>query len=50
MEYGQEKLKDIFEKEAEEEQKQEEGEEEEDADLTPHKYERALKRAYRSFV
>ena len=49
MGYGQEKLKDNVEKEAEEEQKQEEGEEEEDVDLTPHEYERALKRAYRSF-
>ena len=50
MGYGQEKLKDNVEKEAEEEQKQEEGEEEEDVDLTPHEYETALKRAYRSFV
>ena len=46
MGYGQEKLKDIVQKEAEEEQQQEE----EDVDLTPHKYERALKGAYRSFV
>ena len=45
MGYGQEKLKDIVEKEAEEEQQQEE-----DIDLTPHKHERALRRAYRSFV
>ena len=40
-------LKDIVEKVAEEEQQQEE---EEDVDLTPHEHERALKRAYRSFV
>ena len=40
MEYGQqERLKDIVEKEAEE-----------DIDLTPHEHERALRRAYRSFV
>ena len=45
MGYGQERLKDIVEKEAEEEQQQEE-----DVDLTPHEYERALKGAYRSFV
>ena len=49
MEQGQETLKDIVEKEAEEEQQQEE-EAEEDIDLTPHKNERALKGAYRSFV
>ena len=45
MGYRQEKLKDIVEKEAEEEQQQEE-----DVDLTPHKYERALKGEYRSCV
>ena len=45
MGYGQERLKDIVEKEAEEEQQQEE-----DIDLTPHEHERALKGAYRSFV
>ena len=46
MGYGQqERLKDIVEKEAEEEQQQEE-----DIDLTPHEHERALRRAYRSFV
>ena len=40
MGYGQqERLKDILEKEAEE-----------DIDLTPHEHERALRRAYRSFV
>ena len=40
MGYGQqERLKDIVEKEAEE-----------DIDLTPHEHERALRRAYRSFV
>ena len=49
MVYGQETLKDIVEKEAEEEQQQEE-EYEEDIDLTPHEHERALNRAYRSFV
>ena len=38
MGHGQEKLKDIVEKEAEEEQQQEE----EDVDLTPHEHERAL--------
>ena len=48
--HEQEKLKDIVEKEAEEEQQQEEEEEEEDVDLTPHKYGRALKGAYRRFV
>ena len=47
MGYGQETLKDIAEKQAEEEQQQEK---EEDNDLTPHKHERALKGAYRSFV
>ena len=46
MGYGQEKLKDIVEKEAEEEQQQQQ----EDIDLTAHKHERALRRAYRSFV
>ena len=45
MGYGQERLKDIVEKEAEEEQQQEE-----DVDLTLHEHERALKGAYRSFV
>ena len=45
MGYGQERLKDIVEKEAEEEQQQEE-----DVDLTPHEHERALKGAYKSFV
>ena len=50
MGFEQEKLKDIVEKEAEEEQQQEEGEEQEDVDLTPHKYGRALKGAYRRFV
>ena len=49
MGYGQERLKDIVEKEAEEEQ-QEEEEEEEDVDLAPHENERAFKGAYRSFV
>ena len=44
MGYGQEKLKDIVEKEAEEKYQQE------DVDLTPHKHERALKGAYRHFV
>ena len=45
MGYGQqERLKDIVEKEAEEQQQ------EEDIDLTPHEHERALRRAYRSFV
>ena len=47
MGYGQERLKDIMEKEAEEEQQQEE---EEDVNLTPHENERALKGAYRSLV
>ena len=42
MGYGQEKLKDIVEKEQQKEEK--------DVDLTPHQYERALKGAYRSFV
>ena len=45
MGYGQEKLKDIVEKEVEEEQQQEEN-----VGLTPHEHGRALKRAYRSFV
>ena len=40
MEYGQERLKDIVEKEAEEEEQQQE---EEDIDLTLHEHERALK-------
>ena len=47
MGYGQERLKDIVEKEAEGQQHQEE---EEDVDLTPNDYERALKGAYRGFV
>ena len=46
MGYGQEKLKDIVQKEAEEKKQQEE----EDIDLTMREYERALKGAYRSFV
>ena len=46
MGYGQERLKDIVEKEAEEEEQQQE----EDVDLTPHEHERPLKGAYRSFV
>ena len=45
MGYGQERLKDIMEKEAEEKQQQEE-----DVNLTLHEHERALKGAYRSFV
>ena len=45
MGYGQETLKDIVEKEAEQEHQQEE-----DVDLTPHRHERALKGAYRSFM
>ena len=48
--YGQERLKDIVKKEAEKEQQQKEEPQEKDIDLTPHKHERALKRAYRSFV
>ena len=44
MEYGQETLKDIKEKEAGEQQQQEE-----DLDFTTHEHERALKGAYRSF-
>ena len=47
MGYGQERLKDIVEKEAEEEEQQQE---EEDIDLTPHEHERALKVAYISFM
>ena len=47
MGYGQERLKDIVEKEAEEEQQQQQ---QQDVDLTPHEHERALKGAYRSFV
>ena len=46
MGYGQERLTDIMEKEAEEEEQQQE----EDIDLTPNEHERALKVAYRSFV
>ena len=50
MGYGQQEgLKDILEKEAEEEEQQQE-EEGENIDLTPHEHERALGRAYRSFV
>ena len=45
MGYGQERLKDIVEKEAEEEQQPEE-----DVDLIPLEHETALKGAYRSFV
>ena len=45
--YGQERFKDIVEKEAEE---QEQRQEEEYVDLTPHEHERALKGAYRSFL
>ena len=47
--YGQEILRNIVEKEAKEEEQQQE-EEEEYIDLTPHKRERVLRRAYRSFV
>ena len=47
MGYGQERLKDIVEKETEEEQQKEE---EEDIDLTLHENERAFKGEYRSFV
>ena len=42
MGYGQERLKDIVEKEAEEEG--------EDVHLTPHEHERAFKGAYKGFV
>ena len=45
MGYGQGRLKDIVEKEAEEEQQQEE-----DIDLTPPEHERVLRGAYRSFM
>ena len=48
MEYGQQILKDIVEKEAEEDAKVQQ--QKEDINLTPHEHERALKRAYRSFV
>ena len=48
MQYGQERLKDIAEKEAEEEAKEWQ-QEEEDIDLTPYEQERALKGAYRTF-
>ena len=41
MGYGQKRLKNIVEKEAEDKQQQEE-----DVDLTPHEHERALKGAY----
>ena len=47
MWYGQERLKDIMEKEVEQEQQQEE---EEGVDLTPHEHQRAFKGAYKSFV
>ena len=47
---GQERLKDIVEKEAEEEEKQQEEEEAEDINLRSHEHEIALKGAYRSFV
>ena len=50
MGHGQEKLKDIVEKEAEEEEKQQEEEEAEDINLRSHEHEIALKGAYRSFV
>ena len=46
MVYGQERLKDIVEKEAEEEEQQQE----EDIDLKPHEHERVLRGAYRSFM
>ena len=46
MGYGQERLKDIAEKEAKEEQEQEE----EGVNSISHEHERALKGAYRSFV
>ena len=49
MEYGRQRLKDIVKKEAREEEAKEQ-QKEEDIDLTPHEHERALKRAYRSFV
>ena len=49
MRHGWEGLKDIVEKEAEEEAKEQQ-QEKEGIDLTPHGHERALKRAYRSFV
>ena len=49
MRHGLEGLKDIVEKEAEEEAKEPQ-QEKEGIDLTPHGHERALKRAYRSFV
>ena len=45
MGYGQVKLKDIVEKEAEEEEQQQK-----EIDLTPHQHERVLRGAYRSFV
>ena len=45
MGYGQKRLKNIVEKEAEDKQQQEE-----DVDLTPHEHERALKGAYRRFT
>ena len=48
MQYGQERLKDIAEKEAEEEAKEWQ-QEEEDIDLTPYEHERTLKGAYRTF-
>ena len=48
MGYGQERLKDIVEKETEEEVKEQQ--QEEDIDLTPHENERAFKGAFKSFV
>ena len=47
MGYGQERLKEIVQKEAEEEQQQEE---QEGVDLTPHEHEREFKGAYKGFV
>ena len=49
MRHGWEGLKDIVEKEAEEEAKEQQ-QEKEGIDLTSHGHEKALKRAYRSFV
>ena len=43
MGYGQKRLKNVVEKEAEDKQQ-------EDVDLTPHEHERVLKGAYRSFL
>ena len=51
MGYGQqERLKDIVEKEAEEEEQPAAAREEEEINLAPHEHERALVRAYRSFM